>query len=113
MVQAQTSNRPVGIWLLSIAGLIFLMVLVGGVTRLTDSGLSITEWDPIMGAIPPLTDEGWDEAFRKYQEIPEYEYINKGMSLDEFKFIFSGNGSTGCWAGSLAWLSLCPLSSSW
>lgn len=88
MVQAQTSNRPVGIWLLSIAGLIFLMVLVGGVTRLTDSGLSITEWDPIMGAIPPLTDEGWDEAFRKYQEIPEYEYINKGMSLDEFKFIF-------------------------
>jgi cytochrome c oxidase assembly protein subunit 15 len=82
------SNRQIGIWLLGIAGLIFVMVLVGGITRLTDSGLSITEWDPIMGAVPPMSQEGWDEAFEKYQQIPEYKLVNKGMSLGEFKFIF-------------------------
>ncbi|TNE37202.1 MAG: heme A synthase [Alphaproteobacteria bacterium] len=88
MVVSAKSERPIGLWLIGIAGLIFLMVLVGGITRLTDSGLSITEWDPIMGAIPPMTEEGWREAFEKYQEIPEYKYQNKGMSLEAFKGIF-------------------------
>ncbi|MEW5423139.1 COX15/CtaA family protein [Amorphus sp. 3PC139-8] len=75
-------------WLLAVAGLIVLMVVVGGATRLTDSGLSITEWKPIHGVIPPLSDAEWQEEFAKYQKIPEYELINKGMSLSEFKGIF-------------------------
>lgn len=88
MSHSARNERPIGIWLMGVAGLIFLMVLVGGITRLTDSGLSITEWDPIMGAIPPLTEDGWREAFEKYQEIPEYKYQNRGMSLEAFKSIF-------------------------
>lgn len=64
------------------------MVLVGGATRLTDSGLSITEWKPILGIIPPLSIADWQDAFAKYQLIPEYTQINQGMSLSEFKFIF-------------------------
>jgi cytochrome c oxidase assembly protein subunit 15 len=75
-------------WLFAVAGLIFLMVIVGGATRLTDSGLSITEWQPLLGAIPPLTEAQWLDAFEKYKLIPEYELINKGMSLAEFKFIY-------------------------
>ena len=80
--------KPVATWLLFICFLIFVMVLVGGATRLTDSGLSITEWLPIMGAIPPLTEQDWAIAFNKYKQIPEYKLENQGMSLSEFKFIF-------------------------
>ena len=75
-------------WLYGIAALVFAMVLVGGATRLTDSGLSITEWKPILGAIPPLSEADWQEAFQKYQQIPEYKVINRGMSLDAFKAIY-------------------------
>ena len=75
-------------WLFFTAFLVFCMVIVGGATRLTDSGLSITEWQPILGAIPPLTEADWLEALEKYRQIPEYQLINKGMSLDEFKFIY-------------------------
>jgi len=64
------------------------MVVVGGVTRLTHSGLSIVEWKPIVGTIPPLSQQDWGEVFRKYQQTPEYHQVNKGMSLDEFKGIF-------------------------
>jgi heme A synthase len=64
------------------------MVIVGGATRLTDSGLSITEWQPLLGAIPPLTEADWLEALEKYRQIPEYQLINKGMSLEDFKFIY-------------------------
>jgi cytochrome c oxidase assembly protein subunit 15 len=64
------------------------MVVVGGATRLTDSGLSITEWKPILGAIPPLSEADWLEVFEKYKAIPEYQIQNRGMSLAEFKFIF-------------------------
>ncbi len=81
-------RRAIRWWLYMVCGLIFLMVIVGGATRLTDSGLSITEWKPIHGAIPPLSAAEWDEEFAKYREIPEYQLINKGMSLDEFKGIF-------------------------
>ena len=81
--------RPaVRTWLYFVAFLVMAMVLVGGATRLTDSGLSITEWKPIHGAIPPLNETEWTEEFEKYKQIPEYEQINKGMSLGEFKFIF-------------------------
>jgi cytochrome c oxidase assembly protein subunit 15 len=68
--------------------LVFVMVIVGGATRLTDSGLSITEWQPILGAIPPLNEADWQEALQKYRQIPEYQLINKGMSLADFKFIY-------------------------
>ena len=75
-------------WLFTLAALVFAMVLVGGATRLTGSGLSITEWQPVMGAIPPLSDADWQIAFEKYRQIPQYQKVNKGMSLDAFKSIF-------------------------
>lgn len=75
-------------WLIGVACLIFVMVIVGGATRLTDSGLSITEWQPLLGAIPPFTEQHWLEAFEKYRQIPEYQLVNKGMSLEDFKFIY-------------------------
>ena len=76
------------LWLYIVAGLILAMVIVGGATRLTDSGLSITEWKPLLGAIPPLSDADWQDAFAKYQQIPEYQLVNKGMSLAAFKAIY-------------------------
>jgi cytochrome c oxidase assembly protein subunit 15 len=78
----------VRLWLFAVAFLVFCMVIVGGATRLTDSGLSITEWQPLLGIIPPLSQADWLAAFAKYQLIPEYSIVNKGMTLDEFKFIF-------------------------
>jgi cytochrome c oxidase assembly protein subunit 15 len=75
-------------WLIALAVLIAVMVCVGGATRLTDSGLSITEWDPIMGALPPLSAAHWEEAFALYRQIPEYHRVNAGMTLEEFKAIF-------------------------
>ncbi|HEY6670057.1 MAG TPA: COX15/CtaA family protein [Methyloceanibacter sp.] len=80
--------RALRIWLATLALLIVAMILVGGATRLTDSGLSITEWRPIMGAVPPLADADWDKAFAAYQKIPEYTELKHGMSLDQFKTIF-------------------------
>jgi cytochrome c oxidase assembly protein subunit 15 len=76
------------IWLIVVAVLVVAMVAVGGATRLTDSGLSITEWQPILGAIPPLSEADWQAAFTKYKQIPEYSEVNAGMSLAAFKFIF-------------------------
>lgn len=80
--------RAVLVWLFCLAALVGAMIIVGGATRLTDSGLSITEWKPITGAVPPLTRADWEDAFQKYQQIPQYEQLNKGMSLEEFQFIF-------------------------
>lgn len=75
-------------WLLTLAGLIFVMVIVGGITRLTESGLSITEWKPVSGTLPPLNEAQWLREFDLYKRIPEYQQINRGMSLAEFKNIF-------------------------
>lgn len=80
--------RPVRVWLYLIAALIVLMVVVGGATRLTESGLSITEWKPVTGTLPPLSEAQWQAEFQKYQQIPQYQQINRGMSLDEFRTIF-------------------------
>jgi heme a synthase len=74
-------------WLYLVALAVFALVLVGGATRLTDSGLSITEWKPIHGVVPPLNEAEWQEEFAKYRQIPEYEQINKGMTLEGFKTI--------------------------
>ena len=82
------ADTTVRLWLFGVALLVFAMIVVGGATRLTDSGLSITEWQPLLGAIPPFTDAHWHDAFEKYKTIPEYDLINAGMSLDEFKFIY-------------------------
>ena len=82
------SRRAVGFWLFAIAAVILGMITVGGLTRITGSGLSITEWDVIMGAIPPLNDAQWHDAFAKYQRIPQYLHENRGMSLEAFKGIF-------------------------
>jgi len=86
---SQENNRgAIQIWLKILFTLVVVMILVGGLTRLTDSGLSITEWRPITGALPPLSSENWLLEFEKYKQIPEYELQNKGMSLSEFKFIY-------------------------
>ncbi len=82
------TRGAVGLWLLSIAAIIMGMVTIGGLTRITGSGLSITEWDPIMGAIPPLNDAQWAAAFAKYRMIPQYFIENRGMTLAGFQGIF-------------------------
>ena len=83
----KTQNQ-ITTWLISALLLIFLMVIIGGVTRLTRSGLSMVEWHPISGVIPPLTDNAWQEEFEKYQQFPEYQQLNQGMTLSQFKLIF-------------------------
>ena len=80
--------RALRIWLGAIALLIVAMILVGGATRLTESGLSITEWKPVMGTIPPLSDADWQTAFEAYKQIPQYAELNRGMSIDQFKTIY-------------------------
>lgn len=81
-------HRAVRWWLISVAALIALMVLVGGATRLTESGLSIVEWKPVTGSVPPLSEAAWTEAFEAYKKIPQYRELNAGMSLSEFKEIY-------------------------
>ena len=82
------ARRAIAVWLLAVCGLIAVMVVVGGLTRLTGSGLSITEWKPIHGALPPLSPAEWSEEFEAYQKIPQYQQLNAGMTLAEFKGIF-------------------------
>jgi cytochrome c oxidase assembly protein subunit 15 len=82
------SHRSVALWLLAVSALIFAMVVLGGVTRLTRSGLSIVEWQPLVGTIPPLTEADWVELFEKYKLTPEYQKVNVGMDLAGFKGIF-------------------------
>jgi len=81
-------DRQVARWLIFCAAVIFAMILLGGVTRLTHSGLSMVEWKPLFGAIPPLNEQDWLTIFAKYKQFPEYQKINRGMSLGEFKVIF-------------------------
>ncbi len=85
---ARAAQRRVAAWLFVCCALVFAMVVVGGVTRLTHSGLSIVEWQPIVGTLPPLDEAQWQETFAKYQLTPEYRKVNAGMSLAEFKGIF-------------------------
>lgn len=85
---AQENDKLIARWLLTCAVVIFGMILLGGVTRLTDSGLSMVEWRPLMGIIPPLSQQDWQALFIKYQQFPEYQKLNLGMTLGEFKVIF-------------------------
>lgn len=83
-----TDRRAVGYWLLFMTLMVFLMVMVGGATRLTESGLSMVDWRPVTGILPPISTEAWQNEFAKYQQSPEYRLRNQGMSLEEFKGIF-------------------------
>jgi heme a synthase len=87
-VRLPLKSPSVALWLYCVAALVVLIVLVGGATRLTDSGLSITEWKPIHGIIPPLNAEDWANEFNKYKQIPEYKQVNAGMSLAAFQHIY-------------------------
>ena len=87
-VDSSAHLPAIRLWLLAVAALIALMVLVGGATRLTESGLSIVEWKPVTGTLPPLTEDAWTQAFEAYKTIPQYRELNRGMSLAEFKAIF-------------------------
>ena len=75
-------------WLLILTILVYLIILIGGLTRLTDSGLSMVDWRPILGTIPPLTENAWLKVFDQYKQSPEYLIINQSMQLHEFKYIF-------------------------
>ncbi|MGK2863750.1 MAG: COX15/CtaA family protein [Chitinophagaceae bacterium] len=86
--QQTHSSKPVAIWLLAGVFMIMVQVLLGGITRLTGSGLSITEWKPIMGALPPLNEQDWTLAFEKYKQIAQYKYLNSHFTIQEFKSIF-------------------------
>lgn len=82
------SNRPVAIWLYIGVGMLIVQVLLGGITRLTGSGLSITEWQPLLGAFPPMNQAAWEKAFEGYKQIAQYKYINNHFTLSDFKLIF-------------------------
>lgn len=85
---ARDGRKPIAIWLLICCAMVFCTLIVGGVTRLTDSGLSIVEWQPLLGAIPPLTHDDWLLMFEKYKQIPQFSQVNHDMTLDGFQFIF-------------------------
>jgi len=88
-MQEKADPRPVTIWLLACCAMVFFMALLGAITRLTESGLSITRWDPVMGALPPLNDEAWRHVFAAYQATPQYQLLHRtGMELADFKTIF-------------------------
>ena len=84
----ENKNKHICYWLLLITFLVVLMIIIGGLTRLTDSGLSITKWDLFKGIIPPLSHSKWEFVFSLYKEIPEYKLINSSMTIEEFKTIF-------------------------
>ena len=87
-VLSQRTSQPVAVWLLTGAGMMIIQVLLGGITRLTGSGLSITEWKPILGTLPPMNAHQWNEAFDKYKQIAQYKYLNSTITLHDFKSIF-------------------------
>ena len=87
-IEQMRNDRQVALWLIFCAAVVLGMILLGGVTRLTNSGLSMVEWKPLIGIIPPLSEEAWMSVFDKYKQFPEYQKINFGMELGEFKSIF-------------------------
>jgi heme a synthase len=86
--RATSSDRAIALWLFACCAMILLMVVIGGITRLTESGLSITEWQPVTGVLPPLNEAQWTAEFEKYKAIPQYRTIHADMTLGEFKYIF-------------------------
>ena len=84
----QNYKNSIMLWLITLTIMVFLIIIIGGLTRLTDSGLSMVDWQPILGTIPPLNNNPWQEVFNDYKLTPEFLYVNKNMTLDEFKYIF-------------------------
>src|ERR1051326_3725590 len=107
---SRPSSRPVAIWLLIGIAMLMIQVLLGGITRLTGSGLSITEWKPILGALPPLNETEWNEAFNKYKQIAQYKYINPAFTLHDFKSIFFWEWLHRLWARLIAVAFIIPFS---
>jgi len=101
-------ERVVGYWLLVCCFMIFVMVLLGGITRLTQSGVSITEWQPVIGIVPPLSHADWAAEFAKYRQIPQYKLVNTGMTLGEFKIIFLWEYAHRLWGRLIAFVYLLP-----
>jgi heme a synthase len=96
------SSRPVAIWLMTGVAMLIIQVLLGGITRLTGSGLSITEWKPILGAIPPLNEQAWQHAFDQYKQIGQFKQINSDFTLSDFKFIYFWEWFHRLWARLIA-----------
>ncbi|MBL7732250.1 MAG: COX15/CtaA family protein, partial [Chitinophagaceae bacterium] len=84
----QRSSKPIAIWLLIGVGMIIIQILLGGITRLTGSGLSITEWNVVTGTLPPMNEQQWAVEFAKYKQTPQYNLLNYSFTLKDFKFIF-------------------------
>ncbi len=109
MISTYTRNRPIAVWLLIVAAMIFVMVVLGGTTRLTRSGLSIVEWRLLEGTLPPLTEAHWQELFDLYKQTPEYQKINTGMDLTGFKEIFWLEYLHRLWGRLIFFVALVPL----
>ena len=107
-LQQTRSSKPVAIWLLIGVFMIIVQVLLGGITRLTGSGLSITEWKPIIGALPPMNEQEWVSAFEKYKQIAQYKYLNSHFTLEDFKFIFFWEWFHRLWARLIGVVFLIP-----
>jgi len=108
MMNVERSNRIIAKWLFIGVGMLIVQVLLGGITRLTGSGLSITEWDPIMGVIPPLNEQQWQQAFKGYRQIAQSKYLNNNFSLSDFKFIFFWEWFHRLWARLMGLVFLVP-----
>jgi cytochrome c oxidase assembly protein subunit 15 len=107
-MQNSRSTRIVAIWIFIGVGMLIVQVLLGGITRLTGSGLSITEWKPLMGALPPLNEAEWQKAFNGYQQIAQYKYLNQHFTLSDFKFIFFWEWFHRLWARFIGVVFLIP-----
>ncbi len=110
---AREHPRLIGRWLALWAASLFLLVLIGGGTRLTESGLSITEWKPVSGIVPPLTAQAWDDAFTRYKLIPQYAEMNAGMTVSSFKAIFLWEFIHRFWARFVGVIFALPLAVFW
>jgi heme a synthase len=104
----KSKSKAVGIWLLIGVGLVFIQVVIGGITRLTGSGLSITKWEIVTGTFPPMNHESWENEFNTYKDSPQYKLINKGMSLSEFKFIYFWEYFHRLWARMMGFVFIVP-----
>ena len=101
-------SRSIKVWLFVGLVMVFVQVIVGGITRLTESGLSITKWEVVSGTLPPMSDEAWLEEFEKYKETPQYREINEGMNLSDFKFIYFWEYVHRLWARFMGFVFLIP-----
>lgn len=113
MQAPMSRTRPVGTWLLIVAVAVVFQVMLGGITRLTDSGLSITEWKPILGVVPPTNEAAWNEAFAKYQQIPQFQRLKSHLTIDEFKTIYFWEWLHRLWGRLLGFAFVGPLIVFW